>query len=77
MPENHWEDDAWMDMHGVEHMSSAALGFLLQLKATVEGQGGKMCLANLRDELKQIFMITKLNKVLPIKESVDAAAAAM
>ena len=64
-----------LDMQAVHHMSSAALGLLLSLKTTIEGNGGAICLCNVRDDLKQIFKIMKLQRVLPIKESVDAAAA--
>ena len=66
-----------LDMHCVQHLSSAALGMLITLKATVEGTGGKLVLAGLRDELYQIFKLTKLHKVLTIKDDVSAAMASL
>jgi anti-sigma B factor antagonist len=63
------------DMQCVYHLSSAALGMFVNLKTTIEGSGGAMRLCNVRSELQQIFKLTKLHKVLKIKESVDAAAA--
>lgn len=66
-----------LDMHGVQHLSSAALGMLISLKSTIESTGGKLVLAGLRDDLYQIFKITKLHKVLTIKENVNAAMASL
>jgi anti-sigma B factor antagonist len=66
-----------LDLHGVQHLSSAALGMLLSLKSRIESTGGALRLANVRDELQEIFKLTKLHKVLTIKESVDAAAASL
>ena len=62
-----------IEMDKVNHLSSAALGMLVTLKSTVEGRGGKICLANLRDELWKIFKLTKLHKVLKIHDSTEAA----
>jgi len=66
-----------LDMHGVRHLSSAALGMLISLKTAIEGSGGQLVLAGLRDELYQIFKMTKLHKVLSIKENVNAATASL
>jgi len=62
-----------IEMDKVNHLSSAALGMLITLKSTVEGRGGKICLANLKDELWQIFKLTKLHKVIKIHDSTEAA----
>ncbi len=62
-----------IEMDKVNHLSSAALGMLITLKSTVEGRGGKICLANLKDELWQIFKLTKLHKVIKIHDSTEEA----
>lgn len=66
-----------LDMHGVHHLSSAALGMLITLKSALEGNGGKLVLAGLKDELYQIFKMTKLHKVLSIKDNVNEATASL
>lgn len=66
-----------VDMGGVQHLSSSALGMLITLKSTIEGYGGAVRLANVKDNLKEIFKMTRLDKVIQIKDNVDAAAASL
>ncbi|UCD75026.1 MAG: STAS domain-containing protein [Phycisphaerales bacterium] len=62
-----------IDLENVRHMSSAALGMLIALKKVTDRQGGRICLANVRDDLVQVFKLTKLHKVLKIHGSIDKA----
>jgi anti-anti-sigma factor len=62
-----------LDLGSVSHLSSAALGMLIVLKSTAEGRGGGICLANLQDNLRQIFTLMKLDTTLKIHDSTDAA----
>lgn len=64
---------AVIDLTNVRLLSSAALGMLLSLKSQAQAKGGGLCLAHVRDELKQVFKLTKLNKVLKIHKDLDAA----
>jgi len=66
-----------ISLTNVQHLSSSALGMLIRCKATAEQRGGKLALANVRDSLKQIFAITKLDKVLPMHATTDAAIGVM
>jgi anti-sigma B factor antagonist len=67
-----------IDLGNVQHMSSAALGMLVALRTVIETKkGGQLRLANLRDDLLQIFKLTKLHKVLKIHEGVDEALASL
>jgi len=66
-----------LDMTAVHHLSSAALGMLVMLKSTIEGGAGKFRLAGVREDLQKVFTITKLDKVLTIKENVTAAKASL
>jgi len=43
----------------------------------IEGGGGKFRLAGVREDLQKVFTITKLDKVLTIKENVTAAKASL
>jgi anti-sigma B factor antagonist len=62
-----------MNLDNVRHLSSAALSMLIALKKVVEKQGGAICLANVSDDIMQIFKITKLHKLMKIHKSTDKA----
>jgi anti-sigma B factor antagonist len=66
-----------LDMQAVNHLSSAALGMLVMLKSAVEGGGGKFALAGVHADLMEVFKMTKLHKVLAMKDNVNAAKASM
>jgi len=60
----------------VDFLSSAALGKLISLEKKVKLRKGKLKLTNIRPEIYEVFVITKLNKVFDIKGSEDEALAA-
>ena len=65
-----------LNFASVEFLSSAALGKLITLDKKVKAVGGQLKLSNIRAEIYQVFAITKLNKLLDIKEDeADALAA--
>ena len=57
----------------VDFLSSAALGKLITLDKKVKAHGGKLRFSNIRQEIYEVFAITKLNKLFDIRE--DEAAA--
>jgi len=60
-----------LDFQTVEHLSSAALGKLINMKKKVDASGGKLSMCNLRPELLKIFKVTKLTKVFDIQKSIE------
>jgi anti-sigma B factor antagonist len=62
-----------LDLSNVHHLSSAALGMFLVLKNSVETRGGGLCIAAVKDDLMQVFKLTKLHKVLRICNDADQA----
>jgi anti-sigma B factor antagonist len=58
----------------VEHLSSAALGMLVNLRKQVQDTGGSLKLSNIRPQIYEVFKITKLHKLFEIH---DTAAQAM
>lgn len=66
-----------IDLDNVQQLSSSALGMLIALKKVTDKQGGKICLANVRDELVQVFKLTKLHKVLGLHDSTDKAISSL
>lgn len=64
-----------LDFSSVEHLSSAALGMLINLKKAVESQGGALKLANINPQIYEVFKITKLTKMFDIHDSTQQALA--
>ncbi len=60
----------------VEFMSSAALNKLISLNTKVKAAAGRLKLCCLRAEIKEVFTITRLDRVFDLRKTeVDAIAA--
>ena len=66
-----------LDMQGVRFLSSAALSMLLIVRSTIDSNGGALRLANVNENIQEVFKITKLDKVITIKENTSAAIASL
>lgn len=65
-----------LNFSNVEFLSSAALGKLITLDRKVKAAAGKLKLSNIKPEILEVFVITKLNKLFDIKDDeADALAA--
>lgn len=64
-----------LDFSNVEHLSSAALGMLINLQKEVGKQKGQLKLADIRPQIYEVFKITRLTKMFDIHGSVDEAMA--
>jgi anti-sigma B factor antagonist len=62
-----------LNFANVEYLSSAALGKLMTLNKKVKAAGGELRLANIKAEIKEVFSITKLDKMLKIFDSEKTA----
>lgn len=66
-----------IDVGNVEHLSSAALGMLIALRAVVEKDGGVLCVANVSSDLRSILTMTRLHKVIKIYDTLKEAIGLM
>jgi len=57
----------------VKHLSSSALGTLIRLNKRVEEGGGALTLCEIKPSLYEVFVITKLNRLFDIYESLKEA----
>lgn len=57
----------------VEHLSSAALGQLITINNKVRAKQGQLRLANIDPQIKEVFQITRLNKLFQIHDSTSDA----
>ncbi len=62
-----------ISFQGVAHISSAVLGVLMNLDKKVRARKGELRLACIGGNIRQVFSITKLDKILRIYESTDQA----
>ena len=56
-----------LNFGNVEYMSSAALGKLITLNKKVQSSGGKLVLCNIDATIREVFEITKLDKLFTIR----------
>ncbi|MDA1054270.1 MAG: STAS domain-containing protein [Planctomycetota bacterium] len=64
-----------LNFTGVEFLSSAALNKLIILDKKVKSIGGKLVLSDLRQEIKEVFAITRLDQLFNISDSEQQALA--
>jgi anti-sigma B factor antagonist len=65
-----------LDFGNVDHMSSAALGTLINVSNRVKEKNGQLRLANIKPQIFEVFVITKLNKlfrILPNRQEATAS----
>ncbi len=55
-----------LDFSNVDHLTSAALGMLININNRLKQQNGQLRLANIRPQIMEVFMITKLNRLFRI-----------
>lgn len=64
-----------LDFGHVDHLSSAALGMLINVNSTIKQQSGQLRLTNIKPQIMEVFRITQLNKLFRILPSrADALA---
>lgn len=57
----------------VEHLSSAALGALININNRVNGKDGQLRLSEIDDQIHEVFKITKLDQIFQIFPDHEAA----
>jgi len=55
-----------LDFSNVDHLSSAALGMLINVNNAVKQHNGQLRLVNIKPQIMEVFEITKLNKLFKI-----------
>jgi anti-sigma B factor antagonist len=62
-----------IDFSNVDHLSSAALGMLLNMKKQIETNQGALRLSYIRSAILQVFKITRLNELFFIHKTTEEA----
>ena len=55
-----------IDFGTVDHLSSAALGMLINANKRIKDQNGQLRLSGIKPQIYEVFVITKLNKLFRI-----------
>ena len=58
-----------LNFEGVDFLSSAALNKLILMDKKIKGVGGVLRLCELKAEIREVFVITRLEKVFDIRKS--------
>lgn len=64
-----------LNFSNVEFLSSETLGELIKLEKKVKQHAGKLVLSNIKPEILEVFVITRLNKLFDIREEEAEALA--
>jgi anti-sigma B factor antagonist len=64
-----------LDFGTVDHLSSAALGMLIDVNSKMRAKNGSLRLANIRPAIRDVFVITKLDKLFKIHGTREEALA--
>ncbi len=64
-----------LDFQNVDHLSSAALGMLINVNQKIKLQSGELRLVNIKAQIYEVFVITKLNKLFKIMPNRNEALA--
>lgn len=62
-----------LNFANVEHLSSAALGMLINLQKEISKSDGKLKLSDIKPQIYEVFKITRLSKLFDIHDSADEA----
>lgn len=62
-----------LDFLNVDHLSSAALGMLINVNNRVKQRKGQLRLCKIRPQILEVFAITKLNRLFKILPTRDDA----
>ena len=55
-----------LDFKNVDHLSSAALGMLINVNQKIKLQSGELRLVEIKPQIMEVFVITRLNKLFKI-----------
>jgi anti-sigma B factor antagonist len=64
-----------LDFSNVDHLSSAALGMLINANNRIKQKNGQLRLASIKPQIFEVFVITKLNKLFKILPNREEALA--
>ncbi len=62
-----------VNLAGMDYMNSSGLNTLVNILTKSRTKGGEVVVANVSEKVKQLFLITKLNTLFTITDSIEEA----
>jgi len=62
-----------LNLENLKYLNSSGLSVLITILTKCRNTGGEVVISNLSDKVKELFLITKLNTVFTVTESIDEA----
>lgn len=66
-----------LDFRGVDFIDSSGLATIIEYCRKAHDFGGKYAIFGLRERVRTVFEIVRLNEILPLFETIDQARAAL
>ncbi len=66
-----------LDLEDLTYISSAGLRVVLLIAKDLQRQGAKMAACSLSDPVREVFVISGFDKIIPIHDSQDSAIGAL
>ena len=61
------------DLEGVDFIDSAGIGFIISIFKTIKSKNGNFAIVSLKSKPREVFKLTRLDKIIPIYENVEIA----
>jgi len=61
------------NLDNVDFIDSAGIGFIVSVFKSIKSRNGKFGLACLKSKPKEVFKLTRLDKIIPIYDNVERA----
>ena len=62
-----------IDLSEMQYMNSSGLSVLINIFTQARNKGGEVIITNIPEKIKELLIITKLNSIFNIEESVEEA----
>ena len=62
-----------LDLSKMEYMNSTGLGVLIHIFTQVRNNGGEVILVNIPENINKLLLITKLNSIFNVEETLEDA----
>ncbi|MBL4668640.1 MAG: STAS domain-containing protein [Flavobacteriales bacterium] len=62
-----------IDLSEMQYMNSTGLSILINIFTQARNKGGEVVITNIPEKINQLLIITKLNSIFNIEETVEAA----
>lgn len=60
-----------LELEEVKYINSAGINVLITILTSVRNKGGELVLASISEKVKSLLVITKLNSIFNVRESID------